>query len=143
VELTSLHTTTQVTVAGPVVYLRRRRPPAPTCRDEALAAIGRLVGRTGEEASTVATVFTEMAALGTAYKEGAVGNVTVAECIDWFSFRGLHGEIGLIPRSSTRTATAAQPCPSNRLTSSCTSPSSPAPDTRRRAGGPVQPPHDF
>ncbi len=72
VEVTPPHTNTQVTVAGPVMYLGRRRPPAPTCRDEVLAAIGRLVERTGKEIFTVAAVFTEMVAHGTRYKESAV-----------------------------------------------------------------------
>jgi hypothetical protein len=72
VEVMPPHTNTQVSVAGPVLYLGRRQPPAPTCRDEALAAIGRLVERTGEEVFTVATVFAEMANHGSRYKESAV-----------------------------------------------------------------------
>ncbi|MBA3618256.1 MAG: hypothetical protein H0W56_01400 [Acidothermales bacterium] len=66
------HTNTGVTVTGPVLYVGRRRPPTPTCRDEVLSAIGRLIERTGEEVFTVAAVFTEMTNHGSRYKETAV-----------------------------------------------------------------------
>lgn len=72
VEVMPPHTNTQVSIAGPVLYVGRRQPPEPTCRDEVLAAIGRLVERTGEEIFTVSTVFMEMADHGTRYKESAV-----------------------------------------------------------------------
>lgn len=55
-----------------MLYLGRRQPLASTCRDEVLAAIGRLIERTGEEVFTVATVLMEMADHGTSYREGAV-----------------------------------------------------------------------
>ncbi|MDP9444293.1 MAG: hypothetical protein M3P83_08060 [Actinomycetota bacterium] len=61
-----------MTIARPIVYLGRRRPPVPTCRDEVLSAMGRLVERTGEEVFPVASVFMEMADHGTRYKESAV-----------------------------------------------------------------------
>jgi hypothetical protein len=44
-----------------------------------LSAIGRLVERTGEEAFTVATVFTEMAGHGTQYRESSV-NKAMSGC---------------------------------------------------------------
>lgn len=66
------HTNTGVTVAGPLLYVGRRKPPAPTCRDDVLSAIGRLSERTGEDAFTVAAVFAEMASHGTQYKENSV-----------------------------------------------------------------------
>jgi hypothetical protein len=44
-----------------------------------LTAIGRLVERTGEEAFTVATVFTEMAGHGTQYRESSV-NKAMSGC---------------------------------------------------------------
>jgi len=72
VEVTPPHTNTLVTVAGPVMYLGRRSPSAPTCRNDVLAAIGRLIEQTGEEVFTVAAVFTEMTNHGSTYKETAV-----------------------------------------------------------------------
>lgn len=55
-----------------MLHIGRRKPPGSTCRDDVLAAIGQLTERTGEDAFTVAAVFTEMVNQGTRYKESAV-----------------------------------------------------------------------
>jgi len=67
-----LHTNTRLVVPGPVLPLRERKPSRPTCRDEVLAAISRLMERTGDDAFSVARVFAEMSRVGTRYKESAV-----------------------------------------------------------------------
>ena len=54
--------------------------------------------------------------------------IAVAEYTDWFSFRRLHGELGLIPPSSTKPCTAAPPCPSNLLSGSSECPWKPVLD---------------
>jgi transposase InsO family protein len=56
--------------------------------------------------------------------------IAVAEYIDWFNFRRLHGEIGLIP-PSTRLCTDPPPSPSSLLGGSSMCPINPAFDTER------------
>jgi hypothetical protein len=67
-----LHTNTPLVVPGPVLQVPERKPSRLTCRDEVLAAISRLMERTGDEVFTVARVFAEMSQVGTRYKESAV-----------------------------------------------------------------------
>jgi hypothetical protein len=73
-EVTPPHTNTQVTVAGQVLYVGRRRPSAPRCRDEVLAAIGRLVEQTASFAVTA--VFAEMTNHGSRHEQTAVYKTT-------------------------------------------------------------------
>lgn len=71
VEVVPPHTNTPV-VAGRVLRLGWRKPLRPCCRDGIVAAIHRLMERTGEEVFTVTRVFTEMGRVGTSYQQSAV-----------------------------------------------------------------------
>ena len=55
--------------------------------------------------------------------------IAVAEYIDWFNFRRLHGEIGLIPPVEYETSTEAPPCSSSPLSRSWKPPSNRVLDT--------------
>lgn len=72
VELMPPHTNTRLVVPGPMLQVRQHKPSRPTCRDGVVAAISRLMERTGDEVFTVARVFAEMGHADTRYKESAV-----------------------------------------------------------------------
>jgi len=60
------------TLAGGWFRLGGRKPAEARCRDEVLAALGRLGDRTGQKVFTVRSVYAEMLAAGTAYAESTV-----------------------------------------------------------------------
>src|SRR4029077_5080376 len=58
--------------AGREIRLGRRKPAAPTCREEVLSALAALETRAAGEVFTVREVYAEMVATGTRYAEPTV-----------------------------------------------------------------------